>query len=85
MNAEPHTHELQIEKFGSSSLKITYGDTSDLLLPSEFRTARQLRRKIRALKRQHDKGSTKGQQRADLVAQVLEQSRAELAQRGWEG
>ena len=85
MNAEPHTHELQCRKFGSSSLELTYGDTSELLCDAQTWSVRRIQRAARKLKRKHDRGSVTAQRNADTVSQAIKEARAVLAKVGWEG
>lgn len=79
MNAQPHTHEIRIERRYRSAggpLQVTYGDTTVSTIPTwhgpfNLRTNhlsdRQIRKAIAKAIRRHDKGSIKAGADADAV------------------
>lgn len=78
MNAEPHTHPVEV-KDGYSYVHITYGDTTVYVDKGRFLFERRLRRGIRKAIHRHDKGSAAAGRRARTVAEVVEKEHQRTA------
>jgi len=91
MNAEPHTHELEVECWGSSSVRLAYGTSVKHLYETRRSpffahrapTVRRIRRAARKLKQEHDRGSTWADRQGSKIARGVDLARQDLAKQGW--
>ncbi len=82
VNAEPHTHELTVERW-SDSLCLTYGTSEKWLHGWGRFSAWRIRLAAGRLKREHDRGSARAGRQNSEIARATELARRDLVKRGW--
>lgn len=80
MNAEPHTHTVDLHRYfryiGKGSWQLTYGDQT-VRVCMQYRTPskRLVKRAFRKAKRRHDRGSVQAGDRQVFIADLQEQAK----------
>lgn len=91
MNAQPHTHKLDVWTGSSGSICLTYGDQEAWIYSFGilgkrriFTMERRLPRVVRRLKKRHDRASVRAGTTHATTALALAQAREYVEKAGWQ-